>query len=266
MIIMRSYCIPVLAPDPVTAHAWLNETLAPTTVRDDVIVSGRASPVSEANYLLPTEILINPAIYPPAIGQGSAPVLDRDSGAGGGPSRRLGRGQAVISALFTVLLVLLAGLVNSRPPSRTPADRRRLHTPSKPPASSTIKVMVAALPKDASRVKIVTDEATYPPGTAECGSSPRKLCRPRSSPDRGSLTCGSPSVERRTRLSARSSWSPKLDRLSLLPIGQSRRRKPSRKVGTPKGRVPGNSRTGKPDGKRNRKQTANPATCRRRQG
>ena len=66
VIIMRSYCIPVLAPDPVTAHAWLNETLAPTTVRDDVIVSGRASPVSEANYLLPTEILINPAIYPPA--------------------------------------------------------------------------------------------------------------------------------------------------------------------------------------------------------
>ncbi len=66
VIIMRSYCIPVLAPDPVTAHAWLNETLSPTTVRDDVIVSGGASPVSEANYLLPSKILINPAIYPPA--------------------------------------------------------------------------------------------------------------------------------------------------------------------------------------------------------
>lgn len=66
VINMRSYCIPVLAPDPVTAHAWLNETLAPTTVRDDVVVSGRASPVLEANYLIPPQILVNPAIYPPA--------------------------------------------------------------------------------------------------------------------------------------------------------------------------------------------------------
>ena len=38
----------------------------------------------------------------------------------------------------------------------------RLTTPSKPPASSTIKVVVAALPKDASSVKVVTDEGTYP--------------------------------------------------------------------------------------------------------
>jgi spermidine/putrescine-binding protein len=66
VINMRSYCIPVLAPDPVTAHSWLNETLAPTTVRNDVIVSGRASPVLEANYLVPPQILVNPAIYPPA--------------------------------------------------------------------------------------------------------------------------------------------------------------------------------------------------------
>ncbi len=69
----------------------------------------------------------------------------------------------MISALFTVLLVLLAGLVNSgtpKPYSGLPPAV--FTTPSKPPASSTIKVMVAALPKDASRVKIVTDEGTYP--------------------------------------------------------------------------------------------------------
>ena len=65
VINLRSYCIPVLAPDPVTAHAWLNETLAPATARDDVVYSQRASPVAEANYLLPPDILINPAIYPP---------------------------------------------------------------------------------------------------------------------------------------------------------------------------------------------------------
>ena len=66
VINMRSYCIPTYAPDPVTAHAWLNETLAPTSVRDDVIVSGRASPVVEANYLVPPATLDNPAVYPPA--------------------------------------------------------------------------------------------------------------------------------------------------------------------------------------------------------
>jgi spermidine/putrescine transport system substrate-binding protein len=66
VISMRSYCIPALAPDPVTAHAWLNDTLAPQIVRQDVVFSERASPVVEANFVIPSEILINPAIYPPA--------------------------------------------------------------------------------------------------------------------------------------------------------------------------------------------------------
>lgn len=65
VINMRSYCIPTLAPGPVTAHTWLNATLAPTSVSADVDFSRRASPVAEANYVVDPAILANPAIYPP---------------------------------------------------------------------------------------------------------------------------------------------------------------------------------------------------------
>ena len=66
VILMRSYCILALAPNPVSAHAWLNSSLDPFIVRQDVLHSKLASPVSEAEYLLPDAILTNPAIYPPA--------------------------------------------------------------------------------------------------------------------------------------------------------------------------------------------------------
>ncbi len=66
VIRMRSYCILALAPDPVTAHAWLNACLSPFAARLDVLASGRASTVSQADYLLPDDVLANPAIYPPA--------------------------------------------------------------------------------------------------------------------------------------------------------------------------------------------------------
>lgn len=66
ILLMRSYCILALAPNPVSAHAWLNASLDPFIVRQDVMHSGYASPVSEAEYLLPDDVLTNPAIYPPA--------------------------------------------------------------------------------------------------------------------------------------------------------------------------------------------------------
>jgi spermidine/putrescine transport system substrate-binding protein len=66
VILMRSYCILGLAPNPVSAHAWLNSSLDPFQVRQDVMQSKYASPVSEAEYLLPDDILTNTAIYPPA--------------------------------------------------------------------------------------------------------------------------------------------------------------------------------------------------------
>jgi spermidine/putrescine transport system substrate-binding protein len=66
VIRMRSYCILALAPDPVTAHWWLNACLNPNVAWRDVLASGRASTVSQVDYLLPDDVLANPAIYPPA--------------------------------------------------------------------------------------------------------------------------------------------------------------------------------------------------------
>jgi spermidine/putrescine transport system substrate-binding protein len=69
-VLMRSYCILAMASDPVSAHAWLNDSLDPFVARWNVLASRLASPVSEVDYLLssPEEqaILMNPAIYPPA--------------------------------------------------------------------------------------------------------------------------------------------------------------------------------------------------------
>src|SRR5205807_8060122 len=45
VILMRSYCVLALAPNPVSAHAWLNASLDPFTVRQDVLASRLASPV-----------------------------------------------------------------------------------------------------------------------------------------------------------------------------------------------------------------------------
>jgi spermidine/putrescine-binding protein len=69
-VLMRSYCILAMASDPVSAHAWLNDSLDPFVARTNVLASRLASPVSEVDYLLTgpqgQAILMNPAIYPPA--------------------------------------------------------------------------------------------------------------------------------------------------------------------------------------------------------
>jgi spermidine/putrescine-binding protein len=66
VIRMRSYCILSLAPDPVSAHAWLNATLDPFVASQDVVATRLASTVGQADYLLSQAILSDPAIYPPA--------------------------------------------------------------------------------------------------------------------------------------------------------------------------------------------------------
>ena len=66
VIHMRSYCILALAPDPVSAHAWLNASLDPFTARRNVLATRIASPVGQTEYLLPSSVLNDPAIYPPA--------------------------------------------------------------------------------------------------------------------------------------------------------------------------------------------------------
>jgi spermidine/putrescine-binding protein len=63
----RLLCIPPYAPDPVTAHAWLNHALDPLTAARDTERTGRATPVGEASFALPPALLANPAVYPPAL-------------------------------------------------------------------------------------------------------------------------------------------------------------------------------------------------------
>jgi spermidine/putrescine-binding protein len=64
---VRCYCIPIFAPDPVSAHAWLNHTLDPAIAAAETRYTLRATPVAPAAYQLPAALLANPAIFPPAL-------------------------------------------------------------------------------------------------------------------------------------------------------------------------------------------------------
>jgi spermidine/putrescine-binding protein len=63
----RLLCIPEFAPDPVSAHAWLNHALDPLVAARDTVRTGRATPVGDASFALPPALLANPAVYPPAL-------------------------------------------------------------------------------------------------------------------------------------------------------------------------------------------------------
>jgi spermidine/putrescine-binding protein len=63
----RVYCIPVYAPDPVSAHAWLNHTLDPSIAAAETRYTLRATPVGPAVYQLPASLLANEAVFPPAL-------------------------------------------------------------------------------------------------------------------------------------------------------------------------------------------------------
>ncbi len=63
----RCYCIPVYAPDPVSAHAWLNHTLEPAVAAAQTRYSRRATAVGPAIYQLPTSLIANQAVFPPAL-------------------------------------------------------------------------------------------------------------------------------------------------------------------------------------------------------
>jgi spermidine/putrescine transport system substrate-binding protein len=65
----RCYCIPLYAPDPVSAHAWLNHTLAPSIAAAETRFTQRATPVGPAFYQLPASMLANQAVFPPALPQ-----------------------------------------------------------------------------------------------------------------------------------------------------------------------------------------------------
>jgi spermidine/putrescine-binding protein len=63
----RCYCVPVYAPDPVSAHAWLNRTLDPSIAAAETRFTQRATPVGPAVYQLPASMLANEAVFPPAL-------------------------------------------------------------------------------------------------------------------------------------------------------------------------------------------------------
>jgi spermidine/putrescine-binding protein len=65
----RCYCIPLYAPDPVSAHAWLNHTLEPSIAAAETRYTQRATPVGPAVYQLPASTLANEAVFPPALPQ-----------------------------------------------------------------------------------------------------------------------------------------------------------------------------------------------------
>jgi spermidine/putrescine transport system substrate-binding protein len=65
----RCYCIPLYAPDPVSAHAWLNHTLDPSIAAAETRFTQRATPVGPAVYQLPASMLANEAVFPPALPQ-----------------------------------------------------------------------------------------------------------------------------------------------------------------------------------------------------
>ena len=65
----RCYCIPVYAPDPVSAHAWLNHTLDPSIAAAETRFTQRATPVGPAVYQLPASMLANEAMFPPSLPQ-----------------------------------------------------------------------------------------------------------------------------------------------------------------------------------------------------
>ena len=62
---VRSWCIPVYAPHPVSANAWLANALDPVYAAGESTASRRPTPVGAARALVPEAMLANPAIYPP---------------------------------------------------------------------------------------------------------------------------------------------------------------------------------------------------------
>jgi spermidine/putrescine transport system substrate-binding protein len=63
---VRSWCIPILAPHPVSAHAWLANAITPTAAASWSLDLGLATPVEAVRSELPAALTDDPAVYPPA--------------------------------------------------------------------------------------------------------------------------------------------------------------------------------------------------------
>jgi spermidine/putrescine transport system substrate-binding protein len=62
---VRSYCIPIYAPHPVAAHAWLNEWLQPSIEAGAVAELLLPVPLEQARPLIRPELAANQALCPP---------------------------------------------------------------------------------------------------------------------------------------------------------------------------------------------------------
>ena len=67
---MRSYCIPIYAPHPVAAHAWLNEWLEPSVEAGAVAELQLPVPLEQARPLIDSDAGREPGHLPAAAGAG----------------------------------------------------------------------------------------------------------------------------------------------------------------------------------------------------
>ena len=77
VVLAQSWCIPIYAPHPVSANAWLAHAIDPVTAAGAVRATGLASPVDAARPLVGPRLLLDPAVYPP---RGSMEQFTQPSG------------------------------------------------------------------------------------------------------------------------------------------------------------------------------------------
>ncbi len=162
---MRSYCIATFAPDPVTAHAWLNDTLLPTVAAHDTVASQRASVVGEANYVVPSPMLVNPAIYPPAEVISKLQLSNVSEADADARAVCVARGEAaMIAALAKLFTILLIAFLHSQQPSQAYSGAAPVvaTSPGQPQANQAVTVHLYAMPKGAADVDLITADGAWP--------------------------------------------------------------------------------------------------------
>src|SRR5262249_17076447 len=63
---VRHWAIPIYAPNPVSANVWVANMIDPATAASQSTELVRATPVEDALVHVPTDLLANPAVYPPS--------------------------------------------------------------------------------------------------------------------------------------------------------------------------------------------------------
>ena len=158
---VRSWCIPILAPHPVAAHAWLANAIRPATARAWTVAIGRATPVESVITQLPASIVDDPAVYPPSDAIPNLIYQDVSADGLARARRDLGSGGAMIGPLLWLLLAA-AGVL--QPPVVTWDGKAPvvISRPAQPKAGEPIAVAVGRLPAGARRVEVAADGLSAP--------------------------------------------------------------------------------------------------------